>query len=100
MSMGRNDNPQGTATPNLWDMLGQIGFPPPQQLLQEIQRFNANLERIAPDVHKLAEASESISRLATAVEGIKPADIQRLTKSLEEASRTGDELHQRLWGRA
>ncbi len=30
MSMGRNDNPRGTATPNLWDMLGQIGFPPPQ----------------------------------------------------------------------
>ena len=99
MSMGRNDNPQSTAAPNLWDMLGQIGFPAPQQLLQEMQRFNANLERMAPDVHKLAGASESITRLASAVEGIKPTEIQRLTQALEEASRTGDRLHQRLWGR-
>ena len=98
MSTGRNDNPQGTATPNLWDMLGQIGFPPPQQLLQEMQRFNANLEQMAPDLHKLAGTSESVSRLASAVEGIKPADIQRLTQALEEASRTGDRLHQRRWG--
>ena len=98
MTTGRNDNPQGTPTPNLWDMLGQIGLPPPQQLLEEMQRFNANLERLAPDVHKLAGASESITRLASAVEGINPAEIQRLTQALEEASKTGDKLHQRLWG--
>ena len=94
-----NDNPRDTATPNFWDMLGQIGFPPPQQLLQEMQRFNATLERLGPDVHKLAGASESISRLAIAVEGIDPSEIQRLTQALEEASRTGEKLQQRLWGK-
>ena len=99
MSMGHNDNPRGAATPNLWEMLGQIGFPPPQQLLQEMQRFNANLERLGPDVHKLADASQAISRLASAVEGIKPGEIQRLTQALEEASHTGERLQQRLWGK-
>ena len=99
MSMGRNDSPPGAQTPNLWDMLGQIGFPPPQQLLQEIQRFNANLERLGPDVHKLAEASPAISRLASAVEGINPGDIQRLTQALLDASATGEKLQQRLWGK-
>lgn len=98
MTMGRNDKAQAAASPSLWDMLQQIGFPPPQQLLQETQRFNANLERLGPDVHKLADASQAISRLATAVEGINPADIQRLTQALEEASRTGAQLQQRLWG--
>ena len=92
------ENQQGAANPNLWDMLGQIGLPPPQQLLQEIQRFNANMERMAPDVHKLAGASDSISRLATAVEGINPGDVQRLTRALEGASSTGEKLYQRLWG--
>lgn len=99
MTMGRNDKPQAAANPNLWDMLAQIGFPPPQELLQEMQRFNANLERLGPDVHKLAGASESIARLASAVEGVNPADIQRLTQALEEASRTGEKLQQRLWGK-
>ena len=105
MSTPRSDKPQTAGNPNLidalnasWDMLAQVGFPPPQQLLQELQRFNANVERMAPDVHRLAGASESISRLAAAVEGIDPADIQRLTKALEEASRTGAQLQQRLWG--
>ena len=99
MSMGHNDKPQATGTPTLWDMLGQIGFPQPQQLLQEMQRFNANLERLGPDVHKLADASQAVSRLASAVEGVSPADIQRLTQALEEASRTGERLQQRLWGK-
>lgn len=99
MTTGRNDNPQATGGPNLWDMLGQLGFPPPQQLLQEMQRFNANLERLGPDVHKLADASQAVSRLASAVEGIKPEEIQRLTQALEEASRTGEKLQQRLWGK-
>jgi ABC-type transporter Mla subunit MlaD len=98
MTMGRNDKPQAAWGPNLWDMLQQIGFPPPQQLLQEMQRFNVNLERLGPDVHKLADASQAISRLATAVEGVNPADIQQLTQALEEASRTGEKLQQRLWG--
>jgi hypothetical protein len=99
MSTPRNDRPQAAGNPNLWDMLAQVGFPPPQQLLQELQRFNANVEQMAPDVHRLAGASESISRLASAVEGIDPAGIQRLTKALEEASRTSAELQQRLWGK-
>ena len=99
MSRGHNDNPKGPASPTLWDMLGQIGFPQPQQLLQEMQRFNANLERLGPDVHKLADASQAVSRLALAVEGVNPADIQRLTQALEEASRTGEKLQQRLWGK-
>mgnify|MGYP001602696185 CR=1 FL=1 len=98
MTTQRNDKPQAAGNPNLWDMLAQVGFPPPQQLLQELQRFNANVERMAPDVHRLAGASESISRLASAVEGIDPADIQRLTKALEDATKTGAQLQQRLWG--
>jgi prefoldin subunit 5 len=99
MTTGRNDGPQATANPNLWDMLGQIGFPPPQQLLQEVQRFNAHLERLGPDVHRIAEAGPAITRLAAAVEQLNPADLQRLTQALEEATRTGQQLQQRLWGK-
>jgi hypothetical protein len=96
MTMGRNDGPQVVT---FWEMLQQIGFPPPQQLLQEMQRFNANLEGMAPDVHRLAAVSDSISRLASAVQGINPGDVQRLAQALEEASRTGEKLQQRLWGK-
>lgn len=98
MTMGRNDSPPAGAV-GFWEMLQQMGFPAPQQLLQETQRFNANLERMAPDVHRLAAVSDSISRLASAVQGINPGDVQRLAQALEEASRTGDKLHQRLWGK-
>ena len=99
MTTGPNDGAPGTASPNLWDMLGQIGFPPPQQLLQEVQRFNGHLERLGPDVHRIAEAGPAITRLAAAVEQIDPAQVQRLTQALEEASRTGAQLQQRLWGK-
>ena len=70
MCIGSNDYPQGMATSNPWDMLGQIGFPLAQHLLEEMLGFNANLEQMTPGLHKLVLAGPSTWRNMHSVEEV------------------------------
>lgn len=61
----------------LMDMLSA-----PLVAIQQMERLNTNMERLAP--------------LAEAIERINPEDIQTLTRALEEATRTGQSLLNKL----
>ena len=111
------DNNQGAPASSLFSqMFGNLGLPEPHLLLLELQRLNGNLERIAPDAHQLAEASQSVSQLAGALERIDPRSVQELvpvlkaisskvnpqdlrdlTRALQEGTKMGADIKTRLW---
>lgn len=74
------------AQPQNWfeQMLMGMGFPPPQQIVNELQRLNSNLERYAPHLQTIAGALSD------------PTQIQGLTNALREASNTGKSLLNKL----
>ena len=97
MTSPRDD--KGTPAPpaNFWDFLNQMGFPPPQQLLGEVQRLNGNIERLAPDLHQLASAGGSITDLTAALQKLNVDDVRKLTVALNTATDASRTLSTRLW---
>lgn len=89
--------PPGAGPGMLEQFLSQVGLPLPNALFQELQRSNFNLERLMPDIHKLAEASDSLPQLAAALQRFNPEDMRKMTQALTEASKTGEKLYERLW---
>jgi len=76
-------------------------LPSPEKLYAELLRLNNNIEQMAPDLHKLAEATqgpmgEDIRALAAALNGAKRGDMMRM---LEEFNRVGAQFYERLWGK-
>ncbi len=78
-------------------MFSQVGLPMPNALFQELQRSNFNLERLMPDIHKLAEASDSLPQLTAALQRLNPEDMRKMTQALADASRMGEKLYERFW---
>lgn len=76
-------------------------MPAPDKVYYELQRFNNNMERMQPDMTKLAKA----------LEGIQPQDIRALTTTLQgmnisqmlltlnDANSTIKALYEKLWGK-
>lgn len=76
-------------------------MPSPEKLYGELLRLNNNMERLAPDLHTLAEATKGpmgtdIRALAAALNGAKIGDMMRM---LEEFNRLGSQMYERLWGK-
>ena len=74
------------AAPPTWfeQMMTGMGIPAPQGVFQELQRFNNNLERYAPQLQTIAGCLSD------------PAQIQDLTDAMREASNVGKSLLAKL----
>ena len=98
-----NQHPDGQNTPpappgfNLWGMLGQLGLPNPDAVLQELQRLNANLEHLAPGLDLLAQVPKDLHELVEGLKKLDPQQVQELTAALKQASETGEKFAGRLW---
>jgi prefoldin subunit 5 len=77
---------------DLWGALSQLGLPAPQDLLAELQRLNANLEHLSPDLARLAQAGPALTQLAQALQSRSPEEIRELTQALQSVARLGSEL--------
>lgn len=65
------------------------GMPSPDKLLAEIQRLNSNMEKMAPDLNKIA----------TSIEGLSAQDIRGLTQVLAKVTEAIQQIYKRIWGR-
>lgn len=68
-------------------LISQLGLPPPQALMAELQRLNVNLEAMRPDIHTLAEAAAS-------------GELKEFAGSIKEAGAAAAKIHERLWPEA
>ncbi len=95
-------NPGQNAMAAAMDMVKMLAnLPAPEKVYVEIKRFNDNMERIQPDLSKMAKI----------LEGVHPADIRNLTTTLQgmkvsemllvlnDANSTIKQLYDRLWGK-
>lgn len=79
----------------LGDMLERAtGLPSPDKVMAELQRLNANIEKLAPDLNKIA----------TSIDGLQPADIRTLSQALQgakisDATKLLQQIYNRIWGR-
>ena len=95
-----SQQPPGTS--QVAEALGKMmGLPSPEKVLGELQRLNNNIETIQPDIHRLAQAMESISgadlrNLTAALGNIKVGDLLRL---LNEFTHLGSQIYEKLWGK-
>ena len=89
--------PQGFE--GIWNLLGAAGFPAPQVAMQELQRLNATMEMLAPDLHLIAQEIGSVQQLAQGLQKLDPEQIKQLVAALNGASSTGDKFYERIWGK-
>lgn len=88
--------PQGFE--GLWNFLGAAGFPAPQVAMQELQRLNATMEMMAPDLHLIAQSIGAVELMAQGLEKLDPEQIKQLVEALNATSSTGDKFYERIWG--
>jgi hypothetical protein len=84
--------PQGLTFNDLWGFASKLGLPPPQELLTELQRLNANLEHLAPDINRLAAAGPVMAQLAQALQSRSPQELRELTQALQAVAQMGSKL--------
>lgn len=87
----RQDRPNALA-----NLLGELGFVGPQEIVVELRRLNANLEALAPVL-------PAIEILAEAVKGLDTQNLQSILAALRsvDLSRLADILeryYRRIWG--
>ncbi len=58
------------------------GLPSPEKVLAEIRDFKAQLERLNGNIEKL---QPDMHKLASAIEGLNAGDVRRLTDTLQAA---------------
>ncbi|KKM83053.1 hypothetical protein LCGC14_1313300 [marine sediment metagenome] len=96
-------NPPGPGQPGFGQVLDLLrNLPSPDKLYIELLRLNNNMEALAPDLHKLAQATEGpmgadIRALAAALKGLDVGDLKRL---LNEFNQLGGQIYERLWGKS
>jgi len=97
-------SPQGQGgQPGLGGILELLkNLPAPDKLYTELLRLNNNMEAMAPDLHKLAQASDGpmgadLRALTTALNGARIGDMLR---ELDEFNRLGGQIYKRLWGKS
>ncbi len=78
---------------------GLANLPAPEKVYFELQRFNNNMERLQPDLTKLAKALDGvqpgdIGRLALALQGMK---VSEMLLALNDANSTITKLYGKLW---
>lgn len=89
---------QNSGSPTMDGLLGALGLPNPQAVVQELQRLNTSLEIMRPDIHAIAEGIGSIKELAQASKKFTPQDLNRLVTSLDRASTVGENIYTQMWG--
>ena len=94
--------PGQPSTPLSEAMEKWLGIPAPERVLAELQRLNNNMEIMAPDLHKLANAldkmqGDDIRNLSAALNGIKAGDILRTLNSFTSLMQ---QIYERLWGKS
>ncbi|KKM09653.1 hypothetical protein LCGC14_1722660 [marine sediment metagenome] len=94
-------DPPGGGSQGLGSVLEAfLRMPSPEKLLAEVQRLNNNMEILAPDLHKLAEALEGdkLKDIKDLTEVLSKLDLAELKSLLNEAVRIGGQFYERLWG--
>lgn len=92
----------GQPTPGLGEAMEKfLGIPAPGVVLTELQRLNNNIEIMAPDLHKLANAldkinSNDIRNLSASLNGINVGDAMRILNSFTTLMQ---QIYERLWGK-
>jgi hypothetical protein len=76
-------------------------LPAPDKVYYELQRLNNNLEKVQPDLTKLARSLDNINpsdlrALTTALQGLKPGEMMLV---ITEANSTMKALYERIWGK-
>ena len=95
------NNPSGGESTfgNFLALLGKL--PSPETLYKEIKRMNDNLERIQPDISRIANTlgtvnAQDLRNLTSALQGV---DANKMLLSLNEANATINKLYEKLWGK-
>jgi hypothetical protein len=99
MVSGKNGPGGGNDTSNFFALLAHL--PSPEAMYKEIKRMNDNLERIQPDISKLANGigtvnPQDLRNLTSAMQGI---DASKFLLALNEANGTIKNLYNKLWGK-
>jgi len=99
MTMGQPGQPM----PGLGEAMEKfLGIPAPGVMLAELQRLNNNMEIMAPDLHKLANAleklqSDDMRNLSAALNSIKAGDFLR---TLNGFTSLMQQIYEHLWGKS
>jgi hypothetical protein len=80
---------------------GLANLPAPEKVYYELQRFNNNMERIQPDLAKLAKSLEGVNpgdirNLALALQGMK---VSEMLLVMNDTNSTISKLYEKLWGK-
>lgn len=96
----------GAQQGNAWQagmelLKGLANLPAPEKVYFELQRFNNNMERIQPDLSRMAKALEGlqsgdIRHLATVLQNMK---VNEMLLAVGQLNDTGSKLYEKLWGR-
>ena len=92
-----------SGAPSLGQALEKMtGWPSPEKIYGELQRLNNNMEFLQPDIHKLANAFDGMSRgdlqnLTAALNKINLGDVMRV---LNDFNHTNKLLYEKLWGKS
>lgn len=75
-------------------------LPAPDAVLKELKRFNDNMERIQPDLARLASTMgnldmTAIRNLNTALQAL---DVNKMIGTVQEVNVTMKNLYSKLWG--
>ena len=87
--------------PGLGKVAELLGWPSPDKVLAELQRFNTNIEVIQPDLHKLASSLDALTgpdvrNLTAALNKVNVGDLLR---AINEFNRLGGQISEKLWGK-
>lgn len=80
---------------------GLANLPAPEKVFAELQRLNNNMERLQPDLHKLATSLEGFnaSDLRTLGAQIQGLRVQEMLTSMTEFNSTMKAIYGKLWGK-
>lgn len=77
------------------------GWPSPDKLFAELQRLNNNMERLEPDLAKIAKSTDGLNpseiRLLTQV--LQGMNTSQMISTLKDVRDTIEKLIGKLWGR-
>ncbi len=77
-------------------------LPAPDKVFAELQRLNNNMERLQPDLHKLATSLDGFNAndLRTLGLQLQTMEVSKVLLVLNETNANINKLYNRLWGKS